>query len=247
MEKKHTGVLIARVDYKASAQGVLLPGDVMLSIDGIKIANDGTVQLYGRRLALISTVQRLFVGDKVAVRILRDGKEMEVEVTLAGPSLLVPRGQYDTRPTFTLVGGMLFQNLSLEFLQSWGDLKDAPVHLVEEYYSSPVREDRQEVVVLTQVLQDQVNVGYFWESIGLEVVRKVNDVDVVNLAHFVQLVDAAMTSGEGEYLTLNLGKNRVPQRVILEKAALPAADERIRERYGIPKGRSDNFPPAPWL
>jgi hypothetical protein len=184
---------------------------------------------------------------KVKVSILRDGKEMDVEVTLAGPSLLVPRGQYDTRPTFTLVGGMLFQNLSLEFLQSWGDLKDAPVHLVEEYYSSPVREDRQEVVVLTQVLQDQVNVGYHWESIGLEVVRKVNDVDVVNLKHFVELVDEAMMSGEGEYLVLHLGKSRVPQRVILEKSALAEADGRIRERYGIPIPRSESLPPTPWL
>lgn len=53
-----------------------------------------------------ATVQRRFVGDKVCARILRDGKEMDVDVTLAGPSMLVPRGQYDTRPPFCLVGAL---------------------------------------------------------------------------------------------------------------------------------------------
>ena len=51
------------------------------------------------------------------MHILREGVEMDVEVVLAGPSLLVPRGQYDVRPPFMFVGGMLFQSLSLEFLQ----------------------------------------------------------------------------------------------------------------------------------
>jgi hypothetical protein len=53
--------------------------------------------------------------------------------------------------------------------QSWGDLKDAPVHLVGEYYASPVKKERTEVVCLTQVLQDEVNIGYSWDSLGLEV------------------------------------------------------------------------------
>ena len=67
------------------------------------------------------------------VKLLRDGKETEVVVTLKSLRQLVPRGQYDVRPPFVLVGGLLFQPLSLEYLQSWGgDLKDAPTHLVEE-------------------------------------------------------------------------------------------------------------------
>jgi hypothetical protein len=53
--------------------------------------------------------------------------------------------------------------------QSWGDLKDAPVHLVSEYYSAEVTKERTEIVCLTQVLQDDVNLGYLWEAIGLEV------------------------------------------------------------------------------
>eukprot|EP00240_Pyramimonas_obovata_P002994 CAMPEP_0118926744 /NCGR_PEP_ID=MMETSP1169-20130426/4365_1 /TAXON_ID=36882 /ORGANISM="Pyramimonas obovata, Strain CCMP722" /LENGTH=624 /DNA_ID=CAMNT_0006868361 /DNA_START=264 /DNA_END=2138 /DNA_ORIENTATION=- len=246
-EGEHTGVLISRVDTGASSRGVLFPGDVVMRIDGLPIANDGSCVLYHRRLALISNVQRRFVGDKVPLQILRNGEEMEVEITLAPPSLLVPRGQYDVRPPFLLVGGLLFQPLSLEFLQSWGDLKDAPVHLVEEYYSSAVEEERREVVCLTQVLQDEVNLGYFWESIGLEVVTHVNDQPVASIQRLVELLDDAINAADQEFVTLKLGRGRVPQCVVLEVAKLAEADLRIRTRYNIPKPRSDHFMPAKWL
>lgn len=245
---KHTGVMVARVDFGASAFGTLRAGDVLLEVDGLPIANDGSCTMYGRRLALISTVQRRFVGDKVTLKILRNREEMEVEAELKPPSLLVPRGQYDVRPPFMLVGGFLFQPLSLEFLQSWGDLKDAPVHLVGEYYASPVKKERTEVVCLTQVLQDEVNIGYSWDSLGLEVVSAVNNVEVNNMAHLVELVDAAIdTPGDEVYLTLHLGRERTPQKVVLQKAKLADSDQRIRGRYNIPKPRSSHFPPAAWL
>lgn len=248
-EGEHTGVLISRVDFGASARGVLLPGDVVMQMDGLPIANDGSCVLYHRRLALISNVQRRFVGDKVPLMILRDGVEMEVEIVLATPAPLVPRGQYDLRPPFVLVAGLLFQPLSLEFLQSWGeDLRAAPGHLVEEYFSGAVEEERSECVCVTQVLQDEVNLGYFWESIGLEVVTFVNDQPVSSMQRLVELLDAAIDAEfPEEYVTLRLGRGRVPQRVVLEVAKLAEADQRIRQRYNIPKPRSEHFTPAKWL
>jgi len=57
------------------------------------------------------------VGDKVPLKILRNREEMQVECELNRPLMLIARGQYDVRPPFMLVGGILFQPLSLEFLQ----------------------------------------------------------------------------------------------------------------------------------
>ncbi|KAK3256766.1 hypothetical protein CYMTET_34116 [Cymbomonas tetramitiformis] len=55
-EGKHTGVLVARVDHGVSAHSVLQSGDVLLEVDGYKVANDGTCILYDRRLALIGAL-----------------------------------------------------------------------------------------------------------------------------------------------------------------------------------------------
>jgi len=245
---KHTGVLISRVDFGASSYGVLKEGDVLLQIDGVPIANDGTCVLFHRRLALVSSVQRRFVGDKVSLELLREGEKVSCEVELARPPLLVPRGQYDVQPPFMMLGGLLFQSLSLEFLQSWGhDLKDAPVHLVEEYYSSALEEDRREVVMLTQVLQDQCNLGILWEAVGLEIVTHVNDQEVSSIAQFVSLVDDAISNPVSPYLTLRVGRRRASQKVVLEIETLPESDIRIRERYNIPRDRSDHFPRPKWV
>jgi hypothetical protein len=55
VEGKHTGVMCARADYGSAAFGTLLPGDVLLEVDGHKVANDGSINLYGRRLQLVCT------------------------------------------------------------------------------------------------------------------------------------------------------------------------------------------------
>ena len=55
VEGKHTGVMCARADFGSAAYGTLLPGDVLLEVDGQKVANDGSINLYGRRLQLICT------------------------------------------------------------------------------------------------------------------------------------------------------------------------------------------------
>lgn len=66
---------------------------------------------------IAAAVHRRYVGDKVPLKILRKCEEMELECELNKPLTLIPRGQYDVRPPFMLVGGILFQPLSLEFLQ----------------------------------------------------------------------------------------------------------------------------------
>jgi hypothetical protein len=50
-------------------------------------------------------------------------QESEVQVSLKALRPLVARGQYDVRPAYVIVAGMLFQPLSLEYLQSWGGVR----------------------------------------------------------------------------------------------------------------------------
>ncbi len=47
MKKRHSGVLITAVQYGSSAWGRLLPGDVLSELDGLRIADNGTVQYRG--------------------------------------------------------------------------------------------------------------------------------------------------------------------------------------------------------
>ena len=75
------------------------------------------------------------------------------------------------RPPFVRVSGLLLQPEPGPAELGRRPEGRAP-HLVEEYYdrSGP---DKKEVVVLSQVLSDDVNVGFTFDSVGLDYVASV--------------------------------------------------------------------------
>ena len=241
MRDGQTGVMVTHVEHGSSAEGTLKSGDVLMEVDGVKLANDGSSVFLGQRLAMVAILQARYVGETVPIRLLREGKEMTIDVTLKTLHQLVPRGQYDVRPPFVIIGGLLFQPLSLEYLQSWGgDLKDAPTHLVEQYYDGISGPDKKEVVVLSQVLSDEANVGFTFDSVGLDYVKSVDGVPVADMARFVAAIGKSIEA-KNEFIRLEVTRGNVPNIVILETSKLKQADETIRDRYQIPLRHSSHF------
>ena len=74
---------------------------------------------------MVAILQARFIGDVVPLKILRGGEEKKVDVTLKALGSRAP-GQYDVRPPFVIVGGLLFQPLSPVPAELGRDLKDAP-------------------------------------------------------------------------------------------------------------------------
>lgn len=67
-----SGVVITRIAPVSPAYNVLKPGDVIVEIDGSKIANNGTVHFRdGERLFLNYLLVQKFVGDLCNLAILR--------------------------------------------------------------------------------------------------------------------------------------------------------------------------------
>jgi hypothetical protein len=63
-----------------------------------------------------------------------------------------------------------------------------------------------------------VNLGYFWESIGLEVVTFVNDQPVSSIQRLVELLDAAIDAEfPEEYVTLRLGRGRYASKLLTQR------------------------------
>ena len=235
-----TGVLVNWVEHDSCCDGVVRIGDVLTEVSGLRIANDGTCPLLGRRLALAAVLHGSCFGDTVPLRIVRDGTPMSVSVTLKATSGLVPRGQYDVLPPYFLVGGLLFQPLSLEYLSTWADIKDAPPHLLQLYYDGVRTAQRTEVVLLTQVLADEANVGFSGDMLGMDVVTHLGGAPVRDLRAFVAGVQATLRSGEA-YIEITTARGDLTSRVVLETAQVAAADARIAARYHVPSSCSQHF------
>jgi len=240
------GVLVTYVEVGGCCEGVVREGDVILSVDGVRVSSDATCSVYGRRLALAAVIHRRCFGDTLALEIRRDGQPLSLSVTLKAGGGLVPRGQYDVKPQYYICAGLVFQPLSLEYLQTWGELKDSPPHLQELHFDGVRTRERTEVVMLTQVLADEENVGYSGDTHGMDVVVRLNGEPVSSLRSFVErLVALLATPQQVPFIELDTRRGDQRGRVVLDGRAAPSATERVLKRYQIPAHCSHHFRDLP--
>ena len=146
---------------------------------------------------------------------------------------LVPRASYDRDPVYMIYGGLVFQILSRDYLATWNDWWDkAPKEFLYRYYMGARTAAREEIVVLTQVLADDVNLGY--GHLTNESVELVDGVAPRSMVDFVERLMAA--EGHVELQTSTGGVIR------LDVAQVAAATPRILSRYKIPHDRSPGLP-----
>lgn len=239
MEEEQTGVLVAAIAHGASAEGVLHEDDVLLSVKGHPIADDGTVEFRPKeRTSFSYYVQENQVGETVTLEVLRDGELLELDVVLKYPmerDWLIPMEMYDVLPTYYIYGGVVFVPLTKNLMRMWGPNwpNAAPKEFVVQLQDNIVTEEIDEHVIALRVLAADVNQGYHNESNWF--IEAVDGTKVKNLRHLIELVEA----GEGnEYIEF---KNPGARRMILDRAKVVAEQDSILTIYRIPKDRSEDL------
>jgi hypothetical protein len=129
----------------------------MLSVGGKTVANDGTIEFRrNERTVFDERVQEFYIGDTVPLEVLRDGKIVPLPIKLTVPvnaTRLVPRPQYDMQPSYFIVGGLIFQPLTANYLGLW-EKDEAPANLRSCYYFGQPRPDRRNIILMSSVLAD---------------------------------------------------------------------------------------------
>ncbi|MEM7697671.1 MAG: PDZ domain-containing protein [Verrucomicrobiota bacterium] len=182
IEDQEGGIFIREVgnDSSASAGGVEV-GDVILSIDGNPIDQRGNYDhpQYGK-LSFSHLVRGgAQVGDTLTLEIIRDGEPRTLEVELkrkAPEDFLIDPYMFDRGPNYLIFGGLIFQELTLPYLESWGDewATRAPFRLVYANANSEAFEEegRRKLVILSNVLKTPSTLGY--ERIAAAILTDVN-------------------------------------------------------------------------
>lgn len=224
-----TGALVSRLNFGATAQGVLQPGDVLLAVDGLPIGEDLTVKLPEAdvRLDVSWAIRRKQIGESIALDFARGEQRLHGEVTLRDAALLVPGPRYDVKPSYFVLGGLVFQPLTLDYLEvlsEWGH--DLAYYGLHRYFRTA---DRHQVVLLSRVLAAPVNRGYHdWANL---IVASINGTAPRDLAHAVALLEAA----EGPRLEVRTEEDGV---LVLDLKQARAGNAALLERYGIAHDRS---------
>ena len=236
MDATQTGVLVNYIFPGSPSENILRPGDVILSIDGKNVGNDGTIRFReNERTYFEHMVHNKYFGDTVSCRILRDGKIVDVSLKMTVPvdSLrLVPNRKYDRAPTYHVMGGLVFQPLTLNYLDSWGKLREAPNHLVDEYLNERRSKDRKQLVVLTHVLGDEMTAGY--EDFKDRIISEVNGKRISSIEDLLKTLE----SNEGRYHVLVDGYGN---QIVLEKKKIEERGRAILDKYKIRSDRSEDL------
>lgn len=191
VEPNSGGILVAKVFNNSAAANILQPNDVLLEVDGYEIADDSSIEVRKNlRTDFKYAIDQHHVGDKVKVKIARDGEIQNIELTakkrMENYSLVRPQ-QFDQLPEYYLYGGVVFVPLNMNLIQRWGrDWRNkAPVDFLHAR-NRWASEDQQELVVAIKVLAADVNLGYHnWNN---WIVDSVNGVKIKDFQQFSQLL-----------------------------------------------------------
>jgi hypothetical protein len=236
MDATQTGVLVNYIFPGSPSENILRPGDVILSIDGKNVGNNGTIRFReNERTYFEHMVHNKYFWDTVSCRILRDGKIVDVSLKMTVPvdSLrLVPNRKYDRAPTYYVMGGLVFQPLTLNYLDSWGKLREAPNHLVNYYLNGRRSKDRKQLVVLSHVLGDEMTAGY--EDFKDRIISEVNGKRISSIEDLLKTLE----SNEGRYHFL---VDDYGNQIVLEKKKIEERGRAILDKYKIRSDRSEDL------
>lgn len=236
MHSDQKGVLIRRIEPTAPCSKVLKQYDILLSFDGVDIACDGTVPFRsGERIGFSYLVSKKYADEEAQLRVLHDGKERQVSVKLQAPVRLIPFHIKGAPPSYFIVAGLVFTPVTVPYLRSEYGKEydfDAPVKLLDKMVHAQAEREGQQVVVLSQVLAAEVNIGYE-ELLNTQVVA-LNDQKIYNMQDLVKAVDGCTEP----YLHFDLDYN---QKVVLSTATAKQATKEILEMHCIASDRSPDL------
>ncbi|PSS14652.1 Protease Do-like [Actinidia chinensis var. chinensis] len=160
------GVLVRRIEPTSDACNILKEGDVIVSFDGVKVGCEGTVPFRSsERITFRYLISQKFAGDVAELGIIRAGAFMKVHTVLNPPVYLVPHHVEGSQPSYLIVGGLVFTPLSVPLIVEENEDRVGLKLLAKKRYSLPMFKGEQ-IVILTQVLPTDVNVGY--EDMGYQ-------------------------------------------------------------------------------
>ncbi len=226
-----SGLLIAKVAGLEFANGIFRDGDIILGMDGESVADDGTVAFAaGDRIDFNWLLTRHQIGDVIPVIVLRDGEVKTLQYRIEynrQQALPVTHHFSGFRPEFEVIGGLVFQELSIDYIkQAFKKNYEIPAWIqaaMIRYKERPLGEQEQ-LVFLSSILPDEINRGYeAYEDVPVSTVN----------GHPVRSIDdlrSALKDGS-DSLRIIFG-DEVNGEVVFSKKALAERNPIIQKQYG---------------
>lgn len=228
LSEQDGGALIVSLSGLEKEKGLLKVDDVVVSMDGQSIGNDGTVRFAtADRIDSNILIARRQIGEHIPLVVIREGKKVNVDYPLTytlKDSRIILGHQSNFVPDYEVLGGLVLVEVNEDLIRTWQRVP--PAVSIERYqYRKTGAAENDRMLMVVNVLPDKINLGY--EQFLFGIVRSVNHVAVTNL----QQVREQLKNTQGDYVTLGFAP--LDSQVTFSRKALIESAPLIAERYGI--------------
>lgn len=224
-----TGCLVVDVQPSLGTNS-LMRGDILLSICGYAVANNGYIRIAGNeRRDYRYPLDNLQIGEKYPVKVLRNGTEKTFTLTAKPRNQRIRPFMHDRLVDYYVFGGYVFTTVSYDLLALRPSFNFEPL-------GDEKRSPDDEPVVLVDVMADESTEGYLGLSGTL--VQTVNGTEVRNIRQLIRIIEDC----RDEFLCLELDRDdRYSTPVYLNREQQKNATKRVLEKYAIPVDRSKDL------
>ena len=232
---KNGGVYVTNVEPRTPAMKAgLQVGDIVKAVANNEIDQNGNYvdPLYGKIEFTNLLTAHAYSGDNVPFLIQRSGKPMELNVTLEhrdARDYVSPPYNLDQPPSYYVLGGLIFQELSRQYLKEWGAnwQREAPQRFVylDRFQSELFPEGNRRVVILSQVLPANSTIGY--DDLSYLTVTKVNGKEIKSLGDLAEAVKQPIDG------FIKIETEEDPKQIELDAAQVSTEAPVLQENYGI--------------
>jgi hypothetical protein len=232
---KGGGVYVTNVEPKTPAMKAgLQVGDIVTAVAGREIDQNGNYldPLHGKIEFTNLLTAHAYSGDVVPFRVERNGKPVQLNVTLEHrdtKDYVSPPYNFDQPPRYYVLGGLIFQELSRQYLKEWGPTweRSAPQRLVyfDRFQSELFPEGNRRVVILSQVLPADSTIGY--DDLAYLTVTKVNGKEIKSLDDLSEAVKQPIDG------FIKIETEEDPKQIALDATQVATEAPTLQENYGI--------------
>jgi len=243
IDKSVNGMVVHK-PVKDTADYPLKEWDVITRIGDVPVDDQGMIKLRENlRVHFVYLVQKLTQDGKVPLTIVRQGKEMAVQVpVLTKKSELIPDLE-SAYPSYFICGPVVFSEATKEFVRYLisGEYTERWVRifaytgnpLIKRLYEPPAFEDERLVVISSPFFPNDLVKGY--SPPYNAVVKSINGVPVKNLKHLVQLIH----DSKDDFIVLAFDSNASETCVFPRKAMIAATDDILSDNGIRSQGSPD--------
>lgn len=206
LKRENTGILITKIEKYGSSDGILNKMDVLTHINGKKIDNDGTMLLQDiiidndPKLSIKSSSELLqsgeiapfnnFIslkksGEKVSINILRNGESLSFNITLKAKQFLIPILEYQIKPSYYIMAGIVFIPLSLMAFLEKKHSHEYTSHLNNYFENQEFTKPDEQIIIISQIFTTELTEDYPDDNF---IVHSINEIEIINLKHLYEIV-----------------------------------------------------------